>query len=84
MYLSPILTIRKLRSKVSEILSIQYLVKATEADANNMVKVGQGTVYSHTFYHGIPNASYEDEAHLFYHCRQLCPSQLILPGEHLD
>jgi hypothetical protein len=43
----------KLRSKIAEFIGIQYLAKATEADANNVVEVGYGIVYGpkyHTIY----------------------------------
>jgi hypothetical protein len=30
----------KLRSKIAEVVGIQYLVKATEADADNVVQIG--------------------------------------------
>jgi hypothetical protein len=35
----------KLRSEISEAVGIQYLAKATEADANKVLAIGQGVVY---------------------------------------
>ncbi len=55
---------RKFRSEISQVLGIQYHTKATEADANNVVKVGQGIIYGHTFRTIFPCVvSYEDKAH---------------------
>lgn len=35
----------KLRSEIAEVVGIQYLAKATEADANTMVEIGRGYIF---------------------------------------
>ncbi len=35
----------KLRSEIAEAVGIQYLAKATEADANKVLEIGQGVIY---------------------------------------
>ncbi len=35
----------KLRSEIAEVMGIQYLAKATEADANTVVEIGRGYIF---------------------------------------
>jgi hypothetical protein len=55
---------KKMRSEISEAVGIQYLVKATEADANKVVEVGHGYVYGPKFRTIFPCVvSHDDKAH---------------------
>jgi hypothetical protein len=54
----------KLRSKIAEVVGIQYLVKATEADANNVAQIGHGYIYGRKLRTIFPCVvSHDDKAH---------------------